>query len=61
MYRVIKLGKNIFAMEVNLPQDVKNIEEFVCSGDVVLLTEELYEVAELLNIEEDEIQILEPE
>ena len=62
MYRVIKMGIKVFAMEVDLTRtEIENIEEFVESGDVVMLAYNLELVADFLDIEEDQIEIVEPE
>jgi len=59
MYRVVKLGR-FFAMQVDFEKDVDNIQEFVSSGDVVLLCDDL-SLLEDFGISESDIEIVEPE
>lgn len=60
MYRIIKMQNKIYAMKIrDIEDDIKNIESFLESGDVVMISESLESVANLLSINEDEIEITE--
>lgn len=60
MYRAIKMQSKTYAIEIDeIGDDQENIEAFLESGDVVLLAERLDSIADLLEVEESEIEIVE--
>lgn len=59
MYRVIVLSGKPWALEIDqVEDDLDNIEEFVSSGGVVLLVDDLSDLSEY-GIDPDDIEIVE--
>lgn len=59
MYRLVKMSAKWYALEINLETDLENIEEFIASGNIVVLVEELEIFTDKFEIGEDEIEIIE--
>jgi len=60
MYRVIKMQSKLFALEIkDIEDDSDNINAFLESGDVVLLAERLDSIADLFDMDESEIELVE--
>ena len=58
-FRVVKMGIKYYAYEVSIVyDDADNIQEFIESGDVVLLGETLEDIASVLNVDVDEIEVV---
>lgn len=59
MYRIVKMSGKVYALEIdNIEDDIENIEEFISTGDSVILCEDLSDLYDL-GIEKDEIVIVE--
>lgn len=60
MYRIIKMQNKAYALKIrSIEDDIEDIESFIESGDVVMISENLESVAEILGIKESEIEITE--
>ena len=58
-WRVVKLSGKVYALEVSdLEKDNDNIKAFIETGDVVVLGDDLDEIADMLNIETSDIKII---
>lgn len=60
VYRVVKMGSKVYAMQVNIKRDISNILEFVLSGEVVILCDDL-ESLDDYGIDVSRVEIVEPE
>jgi len=62
MYRVTKMGITVFALKFDrITKERNNIEALLESGNHVLLVNDLADAAEVLDIEENEIVVVEAE
>ena len=58
MYRIVKSSGKVYAYEItSIEDDIENIEEFISSGDVILLCEDFEDLYEF-GINKDEIEIV---
>ena len=56
MYRAAKMGRELYSRKIDdFKQDIENIQTFVDEGAIVILGDDLSEIANLLNVELDEI------
>ncbi|MCK4664625.1 MAG: hypothetical protein KAT68_17280 [Bacteroidales bacterium] len=60
MIRLIKMRDKWYACEINLQDNIEDIEIFVDSGDLVVLVDELETALDKLNLDESDIEIVEP-
>jgi len=61
MWRVVKMSGQFYAIQVDLWSDMDNIEGFLESDDPVILGGDLETIADILGIDIDEINIIEPD
>ena len=62
MFRVTKMGINIFAAEFDdLDREKENIEGLLEAGDHVLLVNDLEDAAEVFDVEVSDITVVETE
>lgn len=60
MYRVTKLSNKYYGVEIaDIADEVDNIADFLSNGDVVILGDTLEDIAVLLELELDDIEIVE--
>lgn len=60
MYRVVKMASVYYTVKItdNMRFEYEDIQEFLDSGDVVVLGDDLETIAELLEIDEDDLIIV---
>ena len=62
MYRVTKMGYRVYAKKFDkLSAELSNIEGLLETDDHVLLVNELFDAAEIFDVAEDEIIVVEDE
>ena len=60
MIRLVRMGGKWYGLEVNLDdEEVESIETFVEEGEVVILCDDLRDIAELLLLDVDDIEMVE--
>ncbi len=60
MYRVLKMSGKVYAFDFgdSVNDEAEDIQEFLDSGDVVLLGDDLEDIAEIIGINAEEIEIV---
>ena len=59
MFRVTPLSGNYYAFEmVEIDDELKNIQDFISTGDVVILCQELSDLEQYLGIKVEDIEMV---